>query len=121
MGTGDKYDITSLKMSSNDRYLRTLTQTSYSVTGVVGSTHIAFTNTPEEDIGTRKRIVWEARPTIVPPPLISGSFRRHFPTIAFDFEICKGGAQYDVVFASSTTLFRLANTAYVTLATYVAY
>lgn len=54
---GDKYDIASLKMSSNDRYLRTPTQTNHSVTDVAESTHIAFTNTTEEDTDARKRIV----------------------------------------------------------------
>ena len=116
---GDKYDIASLKMSSNDRYLRTPTQTNHSITDVAESTHIAFTNTTEEDTDARKRIVWGAqkygplsyRPP--PPPPISGSFRGHFPAFAFGFEKCKGGAQYDVVFASSTTMYRPARTAYV--------
>lgn len=48
-------------MSSNDRYLRTPTQTNHSITDVAESTHIAFTNTTEEDTDARKRIVWGAQ------------------------------------------------------------
>jgi hypothetical protein len=56
---GNKYDITSLQVSSDDRYLRTIMLTKYSVTDIVDSVHVAFTNTPG-DTDTRKRIVWEA-------------------------------------------------------------
>ena len=41
-----KCDSASLKMSSKNRYLRTLKQGKYSVADVVESIHIAFTNTP---------------------------------------------------------------------------
>ena len=74
-------------MSSKDRYLWTLKQTKYTITGGVESIHIAVTNTLEGDTDSCKWIVWEAQEysPLLYAALVSGLFCRHFLNFAFDF------------------------------------